>query len=135
MLFTSEITGKSYKTVEELEMAEKQVAEAKAKADAEKAAKTKELASLNEAANAYLALVNSNAKIRANLDEEERAAYNKYKAELNKFAEAHNGYHLTYKKNGDSIEFEVEDVRQERLEAYHEEQKKLVRAILNNFWF
>lgn len=136
MLFTSEVTGKTYKTVEELEAAEKKVAAEQAKAEAEKEAKKAELVTLNETASAYLALVEENKKARAKMKEAEEAAYEKYQAELDKFAEKHNGYHLTYKVDGTNVEFEVQEARKVSIDEYLTESKKAFDKFFNSFfWF
>lgn len=135
MLFTSEVTGKSYKTVEELEAAEKKVAAEKEKAENAKKAKQAELVSLNETASAYLKLVEANKKIREDLKAKEDAAYEKYQAELDKFAEKHNGYHLTYRVDGTNVEFEIQEVRKINLEEYLAESRKAIEKALNGFWF
>ena len=75
MLYKSEVTGKDYKTVEELEKAEHEVELLKTKTEEEKKEKQAELASLNETASAYLKLVEDNKKLRAELKEKEEAAY------------------------------------------------------------
>ena len=54
MLYKSEVTGKDYKTVEELEKAEHEVELLKTKTEEEKKAKQAELASLNETASGRL---------------------------------------------------------------------------------
>lgn len=136
MLFTSEVTGKTYKTVEELEAAEKKVAAEKAKAEAEKEAKKAELDALNEAASAYLALVAEDNKARAEMKVFEEEAYKRYQAELDKFAEKHNGYHLTYKVDGTNVEFEIQEARKANIDEYIAESKKAFDKFFNSFfWF
>ncbi len=136
MLFTSEVTGKTYKTVTELEAAEEKVAAEKAKAEADRESKKAELASINEAASAYLALVEKNNRVRLDMKAEEEVAYDKYQAELDKFAEKHNGYHLTYKVDGTNVEFEVEEARKANIDEYIAESKKAFDKFFNGFfWF
>ena len=109
MLYKSEVTGKDYKTIEELEAAEHEVELSKTKAEEEKKAKQAELVSINEAASAYLKLVEDNKKLRADLKAKEEDAYEKYQEELDNFAKKHNGYHLTYKVDGTNVEFEIKE--------------------------
>lgn len=135
MLFTSEVTGKTYKTVEELEAAEKQVAAEREKSELAKRAKQAELVSLNETASEYLKLVAENRQKRAELKAAEEAAYEKYQAELDKFAEKHNGYHLTYRVNGTNVEFEVKEAHEVNIDEYLNESRKAFEKFFNSFWF
>ena len=135
MLYKSEVTGKDYKTVEELEKAEHEVELLKTKTEEEKKAKQAELVSLNETASAYLKLVEDNKKLRAELKEKEEAAYEKYQAELDEFAKKHNGYHLTYKVNGTNVEFEIKEAHKINLDEYLEESRKEFEKLFRSFWF
>lgn len=138
MLYTSEVTGKSYKTVEELKTAEKAVVDKKALEEKEKADKKAELAGIKEAATNYLRLVEANNKARANLKSNEEKAYSKYKEELDKFATKHNGYHLTYRIDGDNVEFEIEENHSKNLEVYNNEFRRGVKSLFDMFdslWF
>lgn len=94
MLYTSELTGKSYKTIEELEKAEAELAAEKAakeKLSAEKAARANEVTAAYEE---YLA-------VREKAFAEIAQAEKKWTDLRDKFAEDYNGYHMTYKvENG-----------------------------------
>ena len=135
MLYKSEVTGKDYKTIEELEKAEHEVELSKTKAEEEKKAKQAELVSINEAASAYLKLVEDDKKLRADLKAKEDAAYEKYQAELDDFAKKHNGYHLTYKVNGTNVEFEIKEAHKINLDEYLEESRKEFEKLFRSFWF
>lgn len=138
MLYTSEMTGKSYKTVEELEAAEKELSDKKAAEEKEKADKKAELAGIKEAATNYLKLVEANNKARADLKSKEEDAYSKYKEELDKFAAKHNGYHLTYRIDGTNVEFEIEENHSKNLEVYNNEFRRGVKSLFDMFdslWF
>lgn len=138
MLYTSEMTGKSYKTVEELKAAENAVISKKAAEEKEKADKKAELAGIKSAATSYLKLVEANNKARADLKSKEEEAYSKYKEELDKFAAKHNGYHLTYRIDGDNVEFEIEENRSKNLEVYNNEFKRGMKSLFDMFdslWF
>lgn len=89
MLYTSEVTGKSYKTVEELEAAE---AEAK-KAEEEKTKKSEEKkARADEVKAAYEEYL----KVKEEALESIRKAEKHYEELRDKFAEDYGGYHMTY---------------------------------------
>ena len=138
MLYTSEMTGKSYKTVEELKAAENAVVSKKAAEETEKADKKAELAGIKDAATNYLKLVEANNKARADLKAKEEEAYSKYKEELDKFAAKHNGYHLTYRIDGDNVEFEIEENHSKNLEVYNNEFRRGIKSLFDMFdslWF
>ena len=138
MLYTSEMTGKSYKTVEELKAAENAVVSKKAAEEKEKADKKAELAGIKDAATNYLKLVEANNKARADLKAKEEEAYSKYKEELDKFAAKHNGYHLTYRIDGDNVEFEIEENHSKNLEVYNNEFRRGIKSLFDMFdslWF
>lgn len=92
MLYLSEKTGKTYKTVEELQTAELEFDKAaaeKAKLMEEKRARAKEV---EEAYLEYQKVIEeSTAKMAA--------AEKKWVELRNKFAEDYNGYHMTYVNN------------------------------------
>ena len=89
MLYTSEVTGKSYKTVEELEKAEALVAE-------EKAAKEKLVAEKTERANEVKAAYEEYLKIKEECVLKVSEAEKRYTDLRDKFAQDYNGYHMTY---------------------------------------
>ena len=89
MLYTSEVTGKSYKTVEELE---KEEAAAK-KAEEEKLALVEAKKSrAKEVEDAYLAYQDVKEKAIKEIAEAEK----KWIELRDKFAEDYHGYHMTY---------------------------------------
>lgn len=138
MLYTSEMTGKSYKTVEELKAAENAVVSKKEAEEKEKADKKAELADIKDAATNYLKLVEANNKARADLKSKEEEAYSKYKEELDKFAAKHHGYHLTYRIDGDNVEFEIEENHSKNLEVYNNEFRRGIKSLFDMFdslWF
>ena len=128
-----ELQGKKFTDVKELEKAEAEVNKATAKKEAALAEKKQELAKINTTANDYLKLVKENNEKRAELKQAEQLAYEAYKKELNKFAEKHQGYHLTYTQNGDNVEFQVEEVKQKTIEDYFKEMEEVTRRF-NHFW-
>ena len=133
-----ELQGKTFTDVKELEEAEAKVKTENEKKEVALAEKKQELTKINTAANDYLKLVKENNEKRAELKKAEQKAYEAYKKELDDFAEKHQGYHLTYKQNGDNVEFQVEEVKQKSLEDFFndmEETRKAFRNFWNNFWF
>jgi hypothetical protein len=89
MLYTSEMTGKSYKTVKELEDDEAKAKEAqaeKAKKSEEKKARAEEVQAAYEE---YL-------KVREDALKSIRDAEEKYDELRSKFADDYGGYHMTY---------------------------------------
>lgn len=127
------VNGVKYATIEEAQEAEKKLEAEKAKKETALAEKKVELAKINTAANDYLKLVLENNKKRDELREAEKEAYSKYKAELDAFAEKHQGYHLTYKMNGDTVEFKVEEVKQKTLVDYFKEMEEANKRF-SRFW-
>lgn len=133
-----ELEGKKFTDVKELEKAEQEVNANNEKKELAVAEKKAELAKINAVANDYLKLVNENNKKRAELKEKENEAYKAYKKELDAFADKHQGYHLTYRYNGDNIEFQIEEVKQKTIEDYikeMEEARQRFNAFWNSFWF
>ncbi len=133
-----ELEGKTFTDVKELEEAEAKVKADNAKKEVALAEKKQELAKINTAANDYLKLVKENNEKRAELKKQEQEAYETYKKELDDFADKHQGYHLTYRRDGDNVEFQVEEVKQKSLEDFFndmEETRKVFRNFWNNFWF
>jgi len=133
-----ELEGKEFTDVKELEEAEAKVTTENAKKEVALAEKKQELAKINTAANDYLKLVKENNEKRAELKKAEQEAYDAYKKELDDFAEKHQGYHLTYRRDGDNVEFQVEEVKQKSLEDFFndmEETRKVFSNFWNNFWF
>ena len=97
MLYTSEKTNKSYKTVEELEVAEKEFDKAEAEKKALTEVKKSRAEEVQKAYEEYLQIKNDCFK-------QIREAEQKYVDLRNKFAEDYNGYHYTYiNDNGKEI--------------------------------
>lgn len=89
MLYTSEVTGKSYKTVKELEVAEAEVK----KAEEEKTKKSEEKKTrADEVKAAYEHYLDVKAKAVKEIQEAEEA----YESLRDKFAKDYGGYHMTY---------------------------------------
>lgn len=132
------VNGVKYATLEEAQEAEKKLEAEKAKKETALAEKKAEVAKITTAANDYLKLVKENDKKRAELRKAEEEAYKAYKKELNDFAEKHQGYHLTYKQNGDTVEFQVEEVKQKTLKDLYEDlnnSRKWFDNFFNSIWF
>lgn len=92
MLYLSEKTGKTYKTVEELQAAEAELE----KAEAEKAKVVEaKRARAKEVEEAYLEYQKVLEEASAKVAEAEK----KWVELRNKFAEDYNGYHMTYVNN------------------------------------
>lgn len=100
-----------------------------------KEARTKEALEVENAAKAYLEVVEQNKKLRAEMAQKEQAFYDQYKEKLCEFSKNHKGYHLTYTYDGKNIEFKVEENRQNSLQEYIDSQNKLMRKFFDNFWF
>ena len=103
MLYTSEVTGKSYKTVEELEAAEaeaKKAAEEKEKLSAEKKARAEEVE------QAYLEYQ----KVKEECYNKMADAERKWLELRDKFAEDYHGYHMTYINNNGKKEISFGDL-------------------------
>ena len=128
-----ELEGKKFTDVKELEKAEQEVNTNKEKKELALAEKKQELAKINEAANNYLKLVKENNEKRAELKQTEQEAYEAYRKELDDFAEKHQGYHLTYRRDGDNVEFQIEEVKQKSLEDYFKEMEEINKRF-SNFW-
>ena len=82
--------------------------------------------------------VEANNKARADLKSKEEEAYSKYKEELDKFAAKHHGYHLTYRIDGDNVEFEIEENHSKNLEVYNNEFRRGIKSLFDMFdslWF
>lgn len=130
-----ELADKEFESMEACEAEEAKVNEAvKAKEEA-LAEKKADLAKINEAANYYLKLVADNNEKRNELREAEDKAYADYKKELNAFAEKNQGYHLTYKLDGNNVEFKIEEAKQKTIQEDLDEVRKAFRQIFSNFWF
>ena len=133
-----ELEGKVFDSAKDVEKAEAEVAKEKQAKEVALAEKKAEVAKINTTANDYLKLVAENNKKRAELKEAENKAYLAYKKELDDFAEKHQGYHLTYTKNGDTIEFKVEEAKQKTLKDFYDdftESRKWFDNFFNSFWF
>lgn len=128
-----ELEGKKFTDVKELEKAEQEVNTNKEKKELALAEKKQELAKINETANNYLKLVKENNEKRAELKQTEQEAYEAYRKELDDFAEKHQGYHLTYRRDGDNVEFQIEEVKQKSLEDYFKEMEEINKRF-SNFW-
>ena len=103
MLYTSEVTGKSYKTVKELEADEKL-----AKEEEEKKSKALEVKKTRakEVENAYLELQ----KVREEAYSKIAEAEKKYLELRDAFAKDYNGYHMTYVNNNGQKRITFEDL-------------------------
>jgi chromosome segregation ATPase len=131
------VNGVKYATIEEAQEAEKKLEAEKAKKETALAEKKADLAKINTTANDYLKLVKENDKKRAELRKAEQAAYEAYRKELDDFAEKYQGYHLTYRRDGDNVEFQIEEVKQKTLEDClneKEENRRSFRNFWNQFW-
>ena len=103
MLYTSEVTGKSYKTVEELEAAEAEVK----KAEEEKKALADEKKSrAKEVEDAYLAYQEVKEKAFKEIAEAEK----KWVELRDKFSEDYHGYHMTYSNINGKKEVTFSDI-------------------------
>lgn len=103
MLYLSEKTGKSYKTVEELETAEKELAEQEAKkAELVEVKKTR----AKEVEEAYLNYQNVKEECYNKVAEAEK----KWLELRDKFAEDYHGYHMTYTNNNGKKEISFSDL-------------------------
>jgi len=103
MLYLSEKTGKSYKTVEELETAEKELVEQEAKkAELVEVKKTR----AKEVEEAYLNYQNVKEECYKKVAEAEK----KWLELRDKFAEDYHGYHMTYVNNNGKKEISFSDL-------------------------
>ena len=103
MLYTSEVTGKSYKTVKELEAAEKEYkeeAEKKLQLVEEKKARAKEVE------DAFLEYQ----KVKEEAYSKIAEAENKWIELRDKFAKDYHGYHMTYVNNNGEKEVSFGDL-------------------------
>ena len=103
MLYTSEVTGKSYKTVKELEAAEaefKKAEEEKAKLVEVKKTRAKEVE------DAYLELEKVKEEAYSKIAEAEK----KWIELRDKFAQDYNGYHMTYVNNNGQKRITFDDL-------------------------
>ena len=141
MKYVSELTelkDKVFDKVEDLEKAEADVKAANTQKALEATKKKAELVKINRTANEYLKLVAENNKKREELRKAEQEAYKAYRKEIDDFAEKHQGYHLTYKIDGDNVEFQIEEVKQKTIEDFYkelQESKNIFTNFFNNFWF
>ncbi len=127
------VNGVKYATIEEAQEAEKKLEVEKAKKETALAEKKADLAKINTTANDYLKLVKENNQKRAELRNTEQEAYETYRKALDDFAEKHQGYHLTYKCDGDNVEFQIEEVKQKTIEDYFKEIEEINKRF-NHFW-
>ena len=127
------VNGVKYTTIEEAQEAEKKLEVEKTKKETALAEKKADLAKINTTANDYLKLVKENNQKRAELRKAEQEAYEAYRKELDDFAEKHQGYHLTYKRDGDNVEFQIEEVKQKTIEDYFKEMEEINKRF-NHFW-
>lgn len=103
MLYLSEKTGKSYKTVKELEADEKKLTELES-AEQKKKAEKKQRA--EEVAKAYKAYEDVKAEYATKL----REAYDSWVELRDEFAKDYGGYHMTYvSENGSEPKIEFGD--------------------------
>ena len=103
MLYTSEVTGKTYKSVKELEADEKAFKEAeslKAQKVEEKKARAKEVE------EAYLHYEEVKRKAYSEISEAEQ----KWVELRNKFAQDYGGYHMTYTNNNGETQISFGDI-------------------------
>jgi hypothetical protein len=132
-----ELEGKKFTDVKELEKAEAEVNATNEKKEVALAEKKQELAEINSAAKTYLDLVKENKKKRDAFNEEitksENEAYKIYKEKIDEFSKKHNGYHLTYKYDGENIEFQIEEVKQKTIQDHFKEMEE-ARKQFNDFW-
>lgn len=134
------VNGVKYTTLEEAQEAEKKLEAEKAKKEAALAEKKADLAKLNEVGNAYLKLVAENDKKRAEFRKAEQEAYKAYEKERDDFAKKNQGYHLTYKVNGDNVEFQIAEINKKTaVDIYKdmEETRKLFNSLFESplNWF
>lgn len=94
MLYLSEKTGKSYKTVKELEADEKALV---AKEEEQKKLSLEKKERADEVGEAYKEYEKLKVKFAKELDE----AYGKYEELRDRFAKDYGGYHMTYTCSGD----------------------------------
>lgn len=134
MLYTSELTNKSYKTVEELEAAEAELIAAQDAKTKEREARQADVVVVQDKMNEYLKLVSENNAKREELKKAEQEAYEAYRAQLDEFAEKHNNYRLTYTINGDNAEFKVEECYAKTFAQQLEEAQERSRRIFENFF-
>lgn len=111
-----------YKKAHELELKEKEARQSDAKI-------------VEDAAKAYLELVEKNKQERAEMSKAEDALYSAYKQKLVEFSKNHKNYHLSYSYDGKNVEFKVEENRNTSLQEYIDYQNRLMRNIFDNFWF
>ena len=132
-----ELEGKKFTDVKELEKAELEVKATNEKKEGALAEKKQELADINSAAKTYLDLVKENKAKRDALNAEcakaEDEAYKIYKDKIDEFSKKHNGYHLTYKYDGENIEFQIEEVKQKTIQDQFKEFEE-TRKRFNDFW-
>ena len=103
MLYTSEVTGKTYKTVKELEADEKL-----AKEEEEKKSKALEVKKTRakEVEDAYLEYQ----KVKEEAYKQIAEAEKKWVELRDKFAQDYNGYHMTYVNNNGQKRITFEDL-------------------------
>lgn len=127
MLYTSEVTGKSYKTVKELEAAEVEFNKAH---EAELKAKEERKVAATEVEKAYTAVLNARKEAKAIVDKANKEAsdlirkseldYQKLKDE---FIKKFGSYHVSYTNNNGKEVVTVSDL----FDSFN--------SIFNSFWF
>jgi len=133
--YKSKLLNKYFDSYDEMVKAENEYNKAHAKEIAIKEERSKDLLKVQDIANNYFAVLRKNEEARKLLKEEEEKAYKAYKAQLDEFASKHNGYHLTYRNDGNNIEFKIEENHQNEIEKYLAEQQLRFKKIWDNFWF
>lgn len=135
IVYKSKLLNKTFDSWDELVEEEAKFKKAHEAELTAKEARIKDAAEIENAAKAYLELIQENKKIRAEMAQKEQQAYDSYKNKLNEFSKAHKGYHLTYSYDGKNVEFKVEENRQNSLQEYIDSQNNLMRKFFENFWF
>lgn len=133
--FYSKLLNKPFDTLDELKAAEDEYnkahnAELKAKEE-----RQADVIAVQDAAKAYLAIAAESKAKREELAKAEQEAYEAYREQLNDFASKHSGYHLTYRQEGDNIEFKVEENRTKSLEDILNDQRAFIKKFWDGFYF
>ena len=134
--YRSDKTGLTYKTEAECVAAEKEWDKAHAKEQKALAERKNEVKHIEAKANEYLAKLKANEEQKRKLDDEASALYCEYKALLDKFADKHQGYHLTYKNQGNNA-VKIEECRQEQISDAFADNQRILRDWMKifNSWF
>lgn len=133
--YKSKLLNKYFDSKDELVKAEDEYKEAHKKELQAKEERQADVRKVESAANAYLSKLKDNEEKKKALDKEATDLYQAYRDSINDFAKKHNGYHLTYKSDGDNVEFKVEEARRDEVSDIFEANRKLMRSFLNDFWF